>query len=312
MRSGGRRCYTEDDIFIRQGRRKLIRQMKDEADWPGEGETATRKNHMQGSSLLTEISLSYNQYTKTERKIADYILKKPGGVLFMSITELAEECGVAEASIHRFCRKVGAKGYQEFKMKLSLSTTPEEPESDEGSADGNGKVATGQMFADILQTHINAIRETNALLRPETVNAAVDLMIRSRSVQFFGIGDSLLAAEEARNKFLRITPKAEDLLFFISYSGATKDNVYVAKIAKEAGARIIVITRFLKSPLTEYADVVLICGSNEGPLEGGSMGAKMSQLHIIDILFQAYYQKTRRESAENNRRTSKAVVEKLF
>ena len=285
---------------------------------------------MQGSSLLTEISLSYNQYTKTERKIADYILKKPGGVLFMSITELAEECGVAEASIHRFCRKVGAKGYQEFKMKLSLSTTPEEPESDEGSADGNGKVATGQMFADILQTHINAIRETNALLRPETVNAAVDLMIRSRSVQFFGIGDSLLAAEEARNKFLRITPKvrtitdphmqamaasmadAEDLLFFISYSGATKDNVYVAKIAKEAGARIIVITRFLKSPLTEYADVVLICGSNEGPLEGGSMGAKMSQLHIIDILFQAYYQKTRRKSAENNRRTSKAVVEKLF
>ena len=120
---------------------------------------------MQGSSLLTEISLSYNQYTKTERKIADYILKKPGGVLFMSITELAEECGVAEASIHRFCRKVGAKGYQEFKMKLSLSTMPEEPESDEGAADGSGKVATGQMFADILQTHINAIRETNALLR---------------------------------------------------------------------------------------------------------------------------------------------------
>ena len=86
----------------------------------------------------------------------------------------------------------------------------------------------------------------------------------------------------------------------------------MAKIAKAAGARIIVITRFLKSPLTEYADVVLICGSNEGPLEGGSMGAKMSQLHIIDILFQAYYQKTRKESAENNRRTSKAVVEKLF
>ena len=166
---------------------------------------------MQGSSLLTEISLSYNQYTKTERKIADYILKKPGGVLFMSITELAEECGVAEASIHRFCRKVGAKGYQEFKMKLSLSTMPEEPESDEGAADGSGKVATGQMFADILQTHINAIRETNALLRPETVNAAVDLMIRSRSVQFFGIGDSLLAAEEARNKFLRITPKVRTI-----------------------------------------------------------------------------------------------------
>ena len=285
---------------------------------------------MATGSLLTEISLSYNQYTKTEKKIADYILKKPGEVLFMSITELAEECGVAEASIHRFCRKVGAKGYQEFKMKLSLSTAPEETDSDGDDETGAGKVATGQMFADILQNHINAIRETNALLRPETVNAAVDLMVSARSIQFFGIGDSLLAAEEARNKFMRITPKVrtitdphmqamaasmadkDDLMFFISYSGATKDNVYVAKIAKAAGTKIIVITRFLKSPLTEYADVVLICGSNEGPLEGGSMGAKMSQLHIIDILFQAYYQKTRRVSAENNRKTSKAVVEKLY
>lgn len=288
------------------------------------------------ANVMVDIQVSYNQFTKTEKKIADYILKNSGKVLFMSITELSEECKVAEASVHRFCRKLGAKGYQEFKMKLSLSQLGEDQALQEeyGPGGPGPAVEAGSaemaLFADILQNHMSAIRETNALLDPEQVGRTVDLMIGADSVQFFGIGDSLLTAEEARNKFIRITPKVRtlsdphmqamaasmvterDLLFFISYSGSTKDNVYVAQIAREAGAKIVVITRFLKSPLTEFADAVLICGSNEGPLEGGSMGAKMSQLHIIDILFQCYYRKTRRESSQNNKKTSKAVVDKLY
>lgn len=105
---------------------------------------------------------------------------------------------------------------------------------------------------------------------------------------------------------------ADDLIFIISYSGSTKDNVYVAEIARQAGAKIVGITRFLKSPLTNYMDVLLTCGANEGPLEGGSMSAKMSQLYIIDILFQEYYRRNLAASRENNEKTSKAVVEKLY
>ena len=81
----------------------------------------------------------------------------------------------------------------------------------------------------------------------------------------------------------------DDLIFIISYSGSTKDNVYVAEIARQAGAKIVGITRFLKSPLTNYTDVLLTCGANEGPLEGGSMSVKMSQLYIIDVLFHVNY-----------------------
>ena len=71
---------------------------------------------MSVQNMLVEIQLSYNQFTKTEKKIADYVMKNPTKVMFMSITELSDVCGIAEASVHRFCRKVGAKGYQEFKM----------------------------------------------------------------------------------------------------------------------------------------------------------------------------------------------------
>lgn len=282
------------------------------------------------STLLTEIQLSYNQFTKTEKKIADYILKNAEKVLFMSISDLADACEVADASVNRFCRTVGAKGYQEFKMKLSLSYAPDEtlgkPKSQ--SADDQGGLKQG--IDTILEKHITVLRETRNLLDPAEIEKTVEMMEKAERILFFGVGDSLLIAQAAASKFLRITNKVScisdphmqamvasmatenDLFVFISYSGATKDNVLVAQIAKEAGAKIATITRFLKSPLTAYTDVLLLCGSDEGPLEGGSIEAKFGQLYIIDILFHEYYCRNEAISKNNNRKTSKAVVEKLF
>lgn len=286
---------------------------------------------MSGSSLILDIQLSYNQFTKTEKKIADFVVQNTNRVLFMSITELSEACGVADASVHRFCRTMGVKGYQEFKMKLSLSITSEEEDVTSENDEMDLKNDSLEFSLDkILQGHINALRETRTLMRMDEIEKAVKMMEDAKNVYFFGIGDSLLTAREARNKFLRICKKVsciddphmqamtasmagpEDVIFIISYSGATKDNIYVAKIAKKVGAKIVGITRFLKSPLTTYTDALLVCGSNEGPLDGGSMGAKLSQLYIIDVLFQEYYRRNKEISVDNNKKTSKAVVDKLY
>ncbi|MGN1314038.1 MAG: MurR/RpiR family transcriptional regulator [Lachnospiraceae bacterium] len=282
------------------------------------------------SNLLLDIQVSYNQFTKTEKKIAEFIIKNTNQVLFMSITDLADACTVADASVHRFCRTMGLKGYQEFKMKLSLSLSPEESRS-VGQGSSSLKVdSLGFTLDQILQSHIAALKETRMLMQEEEVEKTLLMMENAKNIYFFGVGDSLLTAKEARNKFLRITGKViciddphmqammasmvgkEDLIFIISYSGSTKDNVHVAKIAKKSGAKIVGITRFLKSPLTGHTDTLLVCGSNEGPLDGGSMGAKLSQLYIIDVLFQEYYRRNPEVSTENNKKTSRAVVEKLY
>ncbi len=285
---------------------------------------------MTSSSLLLDIQLSYNQFTKTEKKIADFVMENVNQVLFMSITDLADACNVADASVHRFCRTIGMKGYQEFKMKLSLSIAPDETEEKEENEKYEKSDTLSNMMDCVLDTHINALKETRMLLDEKAVEKTVGMMENARNIYFFGIGDSLLTAQEARNKFLRIINSvnciedphmqamsasmatSEDLIFIISYSGSTKDNIYVAEIAKQAGAKIVGITRFLKSPLTNYTDVTLTCGANEGPLEGGSMSAKMSQLYIIDVLFHEYYRRNLAVSRENNKKTSKAVVEKLY
>ena len=101
-------------------------------------------------------------------------------------------------------------------------------------------------------------------------------------------------------------------MIILSYSGATKDTVYVAGIAKEAGAKIVAITRFRKSPLAAYADEILLCGADEDPLDGGSLGVKISQLYLVDLLFREYFHQYRDEANENLKKTSKAVVEKLY
>ena len=66
-----------------------------------------RENH-----ILFNIKTSYSRFTKAEKKVADFVISAPEKVLFMSITDVADECGVAEASVYRFCRKMEAKAYQ--------------------------------------------------------------------------------------------------------------------------------------------------------------------------------------------------------
>ena len=59
-------------------------------------------------------------------------------------------------------------------------------------------------------------------------------------------------------------------------------------------------------------DVIVFNGPDEQFLSGLAMGAKLSQLYIIDVLFQEYYRRNKEISIENNRKTSKAVVDKLY
>jgi DNA-binding MurR/RpiR family transcriptional regulator len=76
-----------------------------------------------------------------------------------------------------------------------------------------------------------------------------------------------------------------DAVLFFSYSGATKDMMETLTVVREQGAKIILITRFPRSPGAQLADVVLQCGSNESPLEHGSVPARIAQLFLLDILF---------------------------
>lgn len=279
---------------------------------------------------MTKIKAAYNQFTKAEKKVADYILQNPKDVLFMSITDLAEVCDVGDTSVFRFCKTMELKGYQEFKMMLSLSLSEGIQEVDQFAGNISLDDSLPELAQKVLNTNINALTETYSLLDTKQFGKAIDELYRARRIYFFGVGASLLTALKAMNKFLRIEPKVtciqdshmqamaasmmgpEDVAVLISYSGATKDTIHVADLARRAGSKIICITRFVKSPLTSYSDITLLCGANEGPLQGGSTSAEISQLFLIDLLYSEYYRRYFDKCSKNNEKTSGSVLEKLY
>ncbi|MYL60327.1 MurR/RpiR family transcriptional regulator, partial [Virgibacillus halodenitrificans] len=69
-------------------------------------------------SILDQIQLKYQTLSNTEKKIADYVMQNNTTLLNIHIKELAQQIDVSVATITRFCRKVGASGFVEFKILL--------------------------------------------------------------------------------------------------------------------------------------------------------------------------------------------------
>ena len=86
---------------------------------------------------------------------------------------------------------MGVKGYQEFKMKLSLSVTPEDEIAQEKDVQNWNDDSLEFMLDKILSGHMNALKETRMLLRMEDVVKTVELMEKATNIYFFGIGDML-------------------------------------------------------------------------------------------------------------------------
>lgn len=277
--------------------------------------------------IFTSIRSHYNMFTKAEKKVADFVLENPRQILDMSITDLADRCGIGDTSVFRFCRDLDLKGYQDFRIMIAHSLKTEE-----GDMLTSGAISPEDtldvVIQKTLQINTQALQETCRLIDQESVSKAVGWLIDAGRVSFFGMGTSYITALDAYNKFMRITPKVEvagdshmqamsacmmteqDVAVAISYSGSTKDTIDAAKAAKGCGAKVISLTRFVKSPLTQYSDLTLLCGATEGPFQGGSLSAKLSQLFLLDIIYQEYFRRTYDISMRNKSLTSEAVVEK--
>lgn len=283
-------------------------------------------------NFTMQIRSAYPHLTKAEKKVADFVLEKPAEVLYMSITDLADACSVGETTVFRFCKSMKLQGYQEFKIHLSLSIQSEDKNKGQGSVTENVSIEDtfGMMTQKLLNSNMNVLMETQSLLDHDKVDQLIDRMIQASRIFFFGVGASQIMAMMSANKFLRISNKVycytdshmqtmvastlteSDLAIVISYSGSTKDSILFARLARESGAYVAAITRFAKSPLTNYADVVLLCGANEGPLQGGSTTAVMSQMFIMEVVYIEYYRKTYDSSYEYNQKTSQSIIDKMY
>lgn len=113
--------------------------------------------------VLAKITHGYYQLTTAEKKVADYVLLHTWETQYMSISELAEACDVAEATVSRFCRRLRFSGYSGF--KLALANTPQS-----STPRLTGDIAPDDSVEELLEklrtAHIDALTRPCGCWRP--------------------------------------------------------------------------------------------------------------------------------------------------
>ena len=284
---------------------------------------------MPESDVFAKISNAYYRLTTAEKKVADYVVIHQRDTQYMSISELAEACGVAEATISRFTKRLGYKGYNAFKLATANSIA--------GRSASMGNPLSGEVLAEdsvsdmcqkLFAAELDAMEQTLGLLRPEAVTAAGDLLMGAEKVLCMGQGGSMVMAQEAAHLFSTAFSKyfpvcdshmqtiataqlgPGDVILYISYSGATRDLLETARLARERDAKLILITRFPKSPGAALASVVLQCGTNESPLQMGSVAARVAIIFVLDVLFSEVCRRDLDGCRSRRRQVADALSEK--
>lgn len=283
------------------------------------------------SNILESITAQYHSLTRSGKKLADYIFAHTGEAQYFSISTLAENSGVSEASITRFCHGLGLAGYNDFKLALAktdhVTDMGELSDSPQGIASED---SLNTIFQKIHKASVLSLNETLELLNEDAINKAVDLLVQADRFFCFGNGGSMVMAMEAWARFSTATSRfvhvsdshmqimntalatSRDVLLVFSYSGSTKDMEDTLQIAREHGVSIILVTHYPNSRAAQFADVVLLCGYNEGPLQSGSIPAKVGQLLLIDCLFYGFCRRNPEASAAARSATAEAVARKML
>jgi DNA-binding MurR/RpiR family transcriptional regulator len=238
-------------------------------------------------------------FKPAERVVAEFIISNPEQVMQMSISEAARDMGVGESTIMRFCRTLGYKGYQEFKLRLAQDLVEPVTYIHENVSFSDN---CSDLAQKVFQTNIQAVQDTMKSLDPGMIEVAAKALVSARRIDIYGVGYSSLTAVDAKLKFARLGLFAEahgdahfqamsavsltskDVAIGISNSGSTKDMVDLLATARKAGATTIAITNFSPSPITRVSDVVLLTASPESPLGGEVLTSRIAQLCVLDVL----------------------------
>src|SRR5699024_9552188 len=253
-------------------------------------------------SLLTHIKEHYNNFSKTEKQIATYVLKYAKLIPNITTKELADKAVVSESSVTRFVKKAGAESFKSFKIRLAQELV---------GADGfitdfsilHKKDTPYELFQKVSHVNKGAIDALHGSMNKKELSKAIEALKKARKIVFYGVGGSSIVAMDALYKFTKLGFQVEfnqdfhymlslipflnkdDVFVAISMSGKTKDVADLAEFAQLNNTLVIAITNINKSTLVKKADIHLATPKVEQDFRIGSITSRITQLTIIDSLY---------------------------
>ena len=280
-----------------------------------------------GTNLWELLQQRQGQLTRSGHAVADYLLQHADEAQYLSISSLARECNVAEATVFRFCRALGFDGYHEMRIALAQANATGTMSSQRELQPG---ASTETLFEHASARLFTAINGTQNALSVEAVDEAARMLREAKQVFCFGQGGSMLLANDICARFASLSTKFRtsgdshlqlltaslmneaDVVLFVSYSGATRDMMETLRTAKAAGAKIILLTHYEDSPGASLADVVLRCGAQESPLDSGSIPVKVAVLYVGEVLVLRYILDSPEQANTAQELTSEVLTLKML
>lgn len=275
-------------------------------------------------SILKQLEEPNFKATKSDKVLIEYIKENIEDVFYKSISQIAKESGIGEATITRFSKKMGYSGLQDFKVTLAREISGlknrtiinRSIENDEGVMESARK---------LFNSNIRILENTFNIIDGNDIEKATDMIINAKKVFFIGIGYSGMTAEDSNYKFSRIgfncmsldsshnmimmasLMDEDDVIVAISHSGETDEIIKTVNIAKANGASVISVTEDKSSRLRDISDVNLGYFSGESILETGSISSKLAQFFIIDLVYTQVVKEKSAEVVERKIKTTDAI-----
>ncbi|MDI1274849.1 SIS domain-containing protein [Polaromonas sp.] len=252
--------------------------------------------------MLDRIKACLPSLAPAEQRVAHLVLSDARAFASLPVTELAARAHVSKPTVIRFCRSVGYDGLSDFKLKLAGNVSEGVPFIHR-SVDADDK--TNDVLVKVIDNTVAAFlkyrNDASAALIEKAVLALAATCSSGQRIEFFGVGNSGIVAQDAQHKFFRLGVHAiaysdghlqvmsasllrpGDCVVIISNSGRTRDLMDACDIARRNGATTIVITAS-GSPLAAAGHIHLAADHPEGYDRYSPMVSRLLHLMIIDIL----------------------------
>jgi len=252
--------------------------------------------------MLDRIKASLPSLAPAEQRVGKLVLQDPRAFANLPVTQLADRAHVSKPTVVRFCRSVGYDGLSDFKLKLAGSVSEGVPfihrsvDADDKTTDVMVKVIDNTVAAFLKYRN-----DASASALDQAVQALAQTHSTGKRIEFYGVGNSGIVAQDAQHKFFRLGMNTiaysdghmqvmsasmlgqGDCVVVISNSGRTRDLMDACDIAKKRGATTIVITAS-GSPLATSSQIHLTADHPESYDRYSPMVSRLMHLLIIDIL----------------------------
>lgn len=261
-------------------------------------------------SVLSRISAELDGMAPGDREIGRYIIGNPDQMLRLSTAALAAEIGRSQSSVVKFSQKLGYASYQELKLAVSEAKA-QDWQVPAGVIHGSIEVGDGfpVILKKLIGSKLLSMQQTVAANSERILSRTLDLLDGARRIHLVGVGASSLVARDFSYKLMKLgrnvlhdsdshiqmanasTLGPDDVLFALSYSGASIETLRIAELASKRGTTVIAVTGLHDNPLSRVADIRLYTLADEERARSSSITARDAQLTLTDLLFILLVQK---------------------